>query len=360
MSKNIEFKIESPKHGGRIIAASEKYGIAKKDWLDLSTGLNPNGWPVPEVPASIWQSLPEDNDGLETAACQYYGCDACLPVAGSQMAIQILPALRSFSNVGVISPTYAEHEYNWKQAGHNVIQLAEDDVDKHIEQLDVLVVINPNNPTGKIIPVEKLLNWHQKLSTKGGWLIVDEAFMDVTPENSLLSSGIIPGLIVLRSMGKFFGLAGIRCGFVIADNELLQCISEKLGPWPLSGPTRYIARQALCDESWQLKTRKNLDKLSLRLYQLLSEYNLSATGGTDFFQWVYHAKAYEIYEVCTTQGILIRCFENQVINNKVISSLRFGLPASEEQWQRLKNTLMMLSDLLDTTENDKGKKPSYV
>ena len=117
MSNNKEFTHSGLKHGGRIKAAAEKYGIPENDWLDLSTGLNPNGWPVSNVPSSIWQMLPEDNDGLQTAACQYYGCDYCLPLSGSQAAIQILPSLRSFSKVGVISPTYAEHEYNWKQSG---------------------------------------------------------------------------------------------------------------------------------------------------------------------------------------------------------------------------------------------------
>lgn len=362
MSENNEFKARGLKHGGRIIAAAEKYGIPEKDWLDLSTGLNPNGWPVPDVPAQIWQTLPEDNDGLQTAACQYYGCDACLPVAGSQAAIQTLPTLRSFSKVGVISPTYAEHEYNWKQAGHDVIQLTVNDVNKHIKQLDVLVVINPNNPTGQIIPVKKLLNWHQQLSIKGGWLIVDEAFMDVIPENSLISSGIKPGLIILCSLGKFFGLAGIRCGFVITDKKLLQRIVDKLGPWSLAGATRYIAKQALADETWQIKTRKDLNKLGTRLYQALSEHGLTPAGGTALFQWLNHPEAREIYEACARQGVLIRYFERQVTINKMIlmPSLRFGLPANEEQWQRLNNVLIMASDFTGITENNNEKKIFYI
>lgn len=226
MSNNKQFKHEGLNHGGRILAAVEKYHIAKEDWVDLSTGLNPSAWPVPNIPDNIWQALPEECDGLQTAACQYYGCDACLPIAGSQAAIQTLPTLRSYSKVGVISPTYAEHEYNWQQAGHDVVQLSIAEVEHHIHVLDVLVVINPNNPTGEVIAIEQLLDWHQRLSSRDGWLIVDEAFMDVTPDKSLVSSGIKPGLIILRSIGKFFGLAGIRCGFVISDNELLQRLAK--------------------------------------------------------------------------------------------------------------------------------------
>lgn len=361
MSKENEFQHAGLKHGGRIIAAAREYGIPQEDWLDLSTGLNPNGWPVPAVPASIWRTLPEEGDGLQTAACHYYGCEYCLPVAGSQVAIQSLPSLRSFSKVGIISPTYAEHEYNWKQAGHNVIQLAEGDIDNNIEQLDVLIVINPNNPTGKIIPVNILLKWHQQLSNKGGWLIVDEAFMDTTAENSLLASGIKPGLIVLRSLGKFFGLAGVRCGFVIADKELLQRMADKLGPWSLTGPTRYIAIQALRDRFWQSKMRADLNKYSARLYQALNKHNLTPAGGTALFQWLSHPKAKEIFETLARQGILVRYFEGTVSSKeqKILPSLRLGLPANEEQWLRLSDALMLLSDLIKT-ENNNENDLSYV
>ncbi len=368
MFTNNEFKPQGLNHGGRIIAAAEQYGIPEKDWIDLSTGLNPNAWPVAELPAHIWQALPEDDDGLQTVANQYYGCDYCLPVAGSQAAIQILPTLRAVSKVGIISPSYAEHEHNWKQAGHDVIQLsydgkdAADDVDKQLQQLDVLVVINPNNPTGKIFPVETLLNWHQQLSIKGGWLIVDEAFMDVTPEKSLLLSGIKPGLIVLRSLGKFFGLAGVRCGFVITDEALLQRIATRLGPWSLTGPTRYIAKQALADTGWHNKTREQLTNAGVRLQQMLKEHGLTPVGGTALFQWLTHPEAKEIFEACASQGILIRYFEKQasiksnICDEEVsLPSLRFGLPEKEEHWQRLIAVLATLSGLINTTEN-KNKK----
>lgn len=350
--KSAEFKHQGLKHGGRILAAAEKYHIAKEDWIDLSTGLNPNGWPVPNnIPAEVWQSLPEDEDGLQTVACQYYGCDACLPVAGSQAAIQTLPTLRSRSKVGVISPTYAEHEYNWKQAGHDVVQLSVDDVEQYINTLDVLVVINPNNPTGNIIEAKQLLKWHQCLSSRGGWLIVDEAFMDVVPEKSLVALGIKPGLIILRSMGKFFGIAGIRCGFVISDNELLQRLAQKLGPWSLTGPTRYIAKQALLDETWQNKTRKDLNETGLRLHKILSQAGLSPNGGTALFQWLEHKYAEDIYDACAEKGVLIRLFEKATTASK--PSLRFGLPKSEKQWQKLSTVLTLLSDLIE-------KKKQYV
>lgn len=351
MPGNKEFIPRGLKHGGRIKSAAEKYAIAEKDWLDLSTGLNPNGWKVANIPASVWQTLPEDDDGLQKVACSYYGCDYCLPVSGSQAAIQILPSLRSLSKVGVLSPAYAEHEHNWQQAGHHVVQLTMADVDNRINELDVLVVINPNNPTGELIAADKLLKWHQKLSTKGGWLIIDEAFMDVTPEYSLLSRGIKPGLIVLRSLGKFFGLAGIRCGFVITDKELLQRIADKTGPWSLSGPTRYIAKQVLQDKSWHKIYKEKLQNASQYLSDILTQHSLTPNNGTALFQWLRHPQANDIFEALAQQGILIRLFEGKM------PSLRFGLPANKQQWLRLERALTNLSSLIKTTEvkNEKDK-----
>lgn len=339
-----QFKYEGLKHGGRILAAAEKYHIAKEEWVDLSTGLNPNGWPVPDVPAEVWQSLPEDDDGLQAAACQYYGCDACLPVAGSQAAIQTLPRLRPHSKVGVISPTYAEHEHKWKHSGHDVFQLRLEEVEKNINTLDVLVVVNPNNPTGEIIEIKKLLDWYQCLSNRGGWLIVDEAFIDTTPGKSLVSSGIKPGLIILRSMGKFFGVAGIRCGFVMGDKELLQRLAAELGPWSLTGPTRYIAEKALLDTAWQIKTRQKLTASSERLGKVLSQAGLAPNASTALFQWVEHTHVKEIYEICAKKGILIRLFEKKTKSS--LPSLRFGLPGNENEWRQLNDVLRQLPDFI--------------
>lgn len=343
-SQQAYFKPKGLHHGGRILAAVEKYNIAQEHWLDLSTGLNPNAWQVPSIPDELWQALPEESDGLQAAACQYYGCDACLPVAGSQAAIQTLPTLRSYSKVGVISPTYAEHEYNWRQAGHDVIPLSFDEVEQQIYDLDVLVVINPNNPTGHAIRAEQLLDWHQKLASRGGWLIVDEAFMDITPEKSLVSTGIKPGLIILRSIGKFFGLAGIRCGFVISDNEMLQRLSQKLGPWTLTGVTRFIATQALLDKAWQDDSKKSIIESSKRLNNMLSQAGLMPNGGTALFQWLEHEQANDLYQAFAEKGVLIRLFHKQGKMTK--PSLRFGLPKNAKQWQQLNETLTSLSTLI--------------
>lgn len=349
MSKDNLFKYKGLSHGGNILAMAEKYNIPKEQWLDLSTGLNPNGWPVPVIPEAVWQALPQEEDGLQEAACYYYNCDYCLPVSGSQAAIETLPTLRNLSNVAIVSPTYAEHEYAWKKAGHNVKRIDFDNIEAELNQIDVLVIINPNNPTGHKTSADTLLSWHQQLSKKGGWLIVDEAFMDVTPERSLIESEIRPGLIILRSLGKFFGLAGVRCGFVITDKELLSLLADKIGPWSVSGPSRYIAIQALSDKKWQSKMRTDLAVQGKRLAGLLKENGFIVKRENALFQWFKHHNAEKLFDILAGQGILIRLFTEELTS---IPSLRFGLPKNEEQWNRLEKALNSIPDSMKLNKKE--------
>ncbi|TPQ29499.1 threonine-phosphate decarboxylase CobD [Methylomonas koyamae] len=317
-------------HGGRLRRAASRYGIPLAEWLDLSTGINPNGWPVPAVPAECWQRLPEDDDALLPAAQAYYGNSSILAVAGSQAAIQTLPLLRGRSRVGVLAPAYAEHAANWQHAGHQLIELAfhAEAIERALDDLDVLIVINPNNPTGTLWEPDRLLSWHRRLSRRGGWLLVDEAFADSIPEYSLAGLPVRPGLIVLRSIGKFFGLAGIRCGFVIAEAALLARLAEALGPWSISYPGRYVAAAALADREWQQKNAVELKQQGHRLQQLLQAAGFAPTGGCDLFQWLANEKAALLHDALARQGILTRLFDSP-------ASLRFGLPKDEAGWLRL-------------------------
>ncbi|MBA4691593.1 MAG: aminotransferase class I/II-fold pyridoxal phosphate-dependent enzyme, partial [Pseudomonas sp.] len=185
-------------HGGRLRLAAQRHGIPLSDWLDLSTGVAPYHPDLPTITSDAWARLPEPDDGLDAAAQQYYGARAVLPVAGSQSAIQALPRLRGPARVGIVSPCYAEHAKAWRRAGHRVVELCEASVPRALDQLDVLLVVNPNNPTGQLIAAQRLLQWRSALATYGGWLVVDEAFMDCTPEHSLAAHSHLPGLVVLR------------------------------------------------------------------------------------------------------------------------------------------------------------------
>ncbi|WPO45946.1 threonine-phosphate decarboxylase CobD [Pseudomonas sp. S1Bt23] len=320
-------------HGGRLRKAAEQYGIAEADWLDLSSGLAPWPWPIPEIGMRAWARLPETDDGLEQAARDYYGAAHVLPVPGSQAAIQLLPRLRRAGKVGVLSPCYAEHAEAWRRSGYIVREVLEQEVDFFLDSLDVLVVVNPNNPTGLSLTPERLLDWHARLAQRGGWLVVDEAFMDNTPQLSLAAQADQVGLIVLRSFGKFFGLAGVRLGFVLAERKLLKLLAEQVGPWAVSGPTRVLGQVCLRDLEGHGRQRLRSEAASLRLAQLLERHGLKPQGGCALFQWLITDRAELLHEFMARRGILLRLFTHN-------SSLRFGLPADEADWSRLEQAFV--------------------
>lgn len=326
-------------HGGRLRSAAQRYGIPHPDWIDLSTGINPNGWPVPPLPECTWNRLPEDDDGLEDIARDYYGSEHILPVAGSQAALKALPHLRESSRVCMLHPSYAEHAHAWRGAGHSVTTIADDAIADCILKCDVLVLVHPNNPTGLSFPVAQLLDWRSQLAARGGWLVVDEAFVDCTPTQSIVPHSDLPGLIVLRSLGKFFGLAGARVGFVCATPSLLKPLQSMLGPWTVNHPSRWVASGAMKDLDWQQRARTTLIADSERLSNALARHGLAPAGGCALFQWVKTPRAQLLHVALARQGVLTRWFSDP-------ESLRFGLPKDEQQWQRFEHVLGELeSDL---------------
>jgi len=319
-------------HGGRLLRAVRQYGIAREHWLDLSSGIAPWPFPIPPIPLQAWARLPETEDGLEQAARAYYGAGQLLPVAGSQAAIQALPLLRSACRVGVLAPCYAEHPYAWQRAGHQLLELDEAKVEAALDSLDVLVLVNPNNPTGHRVPAERLLAWHARLAARNGWLLVDEAFIDNTPADSVIGHAERPGLIVLRSFGKFFGLAGVRLGFVAAERSLLLRLAELLGPWTVNGPTRVLAQASLADHASQRLQVERCAAASQRLAAMLEHAGLAPSGACDLFQYVRCERAAQLHDFLARRGILVRLFEQP-------PAIRLGLPACEADELRLAQAL---------------------
>lgn len=315
--------------------AAAATGTRPEDWLDLSTGISPYPWPVPAIPPACWQRLPEEEDGLVEAAQVYSGAPAVLPVSGTQCAIQLLPRLRPPGRVAVLGPTYAEHAHAWKQHGHAVREISADALETALEEFDVVVAVNPNNPTGILRPRETLLRWHENLSGRGGWLVVDEAFMDATPQYSVSGETHREGLIVLRSFGKFFGCPGARLGFAAARPETLEALRELAGPWAVSGPARWIGQRALLDTAWQESARARLVQTGQELAALLTAHGLAPSGGTPLFQWARTANAERMERHFLRQRILPRRFREP-------ASLRFGLPCGKEGWKRLREALETL------------------
>lgn len=327
-----------PAHGGRLNQAAREWGIAPEHWLDLSTGINPKPWPVPEIPVAVWQRLPEEDDGLENMARQWAGAPShvgCLPVAGSQAAIQALPRLRRPGRIGVPRPAYSEHEQWWRDARHEVVPFTTLPQGDELAGLDALVWINPNNPTATLLSREELMACHRELAARDGWLVVDEAFMDADPTESLLPETGREGLVVLRSLGKFFGLAGLRAGLMFGPEALCNQLCTRLGPWAISHPARYLMARALEDVSWQRDAAERLQHQSRRLVGLLRESGVEPAGSTSLFVYCPHRAAQAIADKLASQAVLVRRFEEP-------AALRFGLPGSEAQWQQLEQALSKL------------------
>lgn len=321
-------------HGGDLVGASREFGIPPERWLDLSTGINPAGYPVTPVPAKEWQRLPGDYSELEHAAVRYYGVAAALAVPGTQSVIQALPRLRPHSRVTLPILTYSEHGHAWRRYGHSVREMPAREFEKQLGQTDVLIVCNPNNPTGENTEPRQLLEWQARLAARGGWLVLDEAYIDATPEHSLAPvAQDRRGLIVLRSLGKFFGLAGARVGFTFAEPALLQALQAELGPWGVSGPAQFVARTALADRAWQVRACTRLHDSARRLQALLTRHGIDATG-CSLFQYWQHERAAALYCELARQAVLTRRFREGVP-----AALRFGLPGTEEEWGRFERAL---------------------
>ncbi|MFV0277303.1 MAG: threonine-phosphate decarboxylase, partial [Parahaliea sp.] len=249
-------------HGGNLAAAMARYGGTREHWIDLSTGIAPEGWPVPSLPAGVWQRLPEEGDQLRDIAARYYRCQPqrLLPLPGSQHAISLLPRLWPRGEVALPYWGYREHQRAWAAAGHGCHYYRDLDELAGLladPMLRYAVLINPNNPTAELSEPARLLPMLDVLATRGGYLLVDEAFVDLYPDYSL-GAHAHPALVVLRSVGKFFGLAGLRLGFAIAEPGVLAALDGATEPWALSHPARWVGAQALADESWQVRQRDTL------------------------------------------------------------------------------------------------------
>lgn len=306
-------------HGGQLNQISMHYDIE----LDLSTGISPTSYPIPQIPAAIWQRLPQSCPQLIAAAKEYYQAQHLLACSGSQAVIQYLPQLfakqvADKATVWLPLVGYKEHEQAWTEAGYQINRYQE--LPKHLEPNSVVVVINPNNPSGRLYSKTQLTQLLAKLEQANGWLIVDEAFMDVVePNQSMINLTDNRHLFVLRSIGKFFGLAGIRLGFVSSHPNWLALMADHLGPWQVNGPAQYIGQKALSDSHWQQNQRQQLKGFSDKLATLLSVHFNTQVAGTTLFKTIKIDNAPERFEQLCQLGIYVRLCDEQ-------DALRFGIP----------------------------------
>jgi cobalamin biosynthetic protein CobC len=319
--------LELPRHGGDLKAAEGHWGRPAEGWLDLSTGINPWPYPLPALTAEAWARLPgaAEDERLREAAARRFGCrpDQVLAAPGTSALIAALPRLMPAGKVAILSPTYAEHGNGWRAAGHTIAEFSSL---TETGGADVLVAVNPNNPDGRVLAAADLLARDEQL------VVVDEAFADAAPENSV-AGHLRPGLVVLRSFGKFYGLAGLRLGFALAEPELLGRLAARLGPWPVSGIALAVGTQALADDDWAAASRAHLASMAARLDGVLARAGCTIVGGTSLFRLAAHADV-TLYDRLGRAGILVRAFAGRP------GLLRFGLPPDEAGLGRLARVLL--------------------
>ncbi|MCJ2130045.1 threonine-phosphate decarboxylase CobD [Methylobacterium sp. E-045] len=321
-------------HGGDLDAAQVLFPHSEQPWIDLSTGINPVPYPCPPMEASAFRRLPSRADlhALLAAAARAYGVadpDQVVAAPGTQILIETLPRLRPHSRVAVIGPTYAEHEAAWLRGGHAVTMVGDP---AQAGEVDVVVVVNPNNPDGRTWEASALLDLAGRLARRGGWLVVDEAFIDLESVESL-APRVERGLIVLRSFGKTYGLAGIRLGFALTEPALARRIAQALGPWAVPGPALALGRSALADTPWLREAALARHADALRLDRLLACRGGRVVGGTCLFRTAAFDDAPDLFRRLGEAGIYVRRFE------AIPHWLRFGLPADKGEWCRLSRVL---------------------
>lgn len=325
------------RHGGDIVSAEAIFGIPKNGWLDLSTGINLNPYPLGDMPDKFLQRLPEAGDinQLLRSARKYYQIAEnakIIAAPGSQALVKLVPKIFPPGKVSILGPTYGEHAPAWIAGGHSVVNAASTCA-QAAGDANYALVVNPNNPTGTNHQVDGLLALGEEMFDRGGALVVDEAFGDVTPELSLCSYAGHPGLVILRSFGKFFGLGGVRLGFAISDNQTSELLARGLGPWAVSGPAIWAGINAMGDEDWIVNSKKNLKQNAIKLDGILVGAGMKIVGGTDLFRLASIEGANKIYEKLGRNGILVRSFDENP------NWLRFGIPANSKDFDRLASAL---------------------
>ncbi|WP_063694334.1 threonine-phosphate decarboxylase CobD [Bradyrhizobium stylosanthis] len=316
-------------HGGNLDLAQQRFGGRTDDWIDLSTGINRVPYPVGDLSMRAWTALPPpaEIEALHQAARHAYRTSAAMvAMGGAQAAIQLLPQLAPPGRARILAPTYNEYAGVLSAAGWDVQEVGEPDA---LAGADIAIVVNPNNPDGRCFAPRDLL----ALLPRVGRLVIDESFADAVPQLSLAPEADRPGLLILRSFGKFYGLAGLRLGFVIGHAADIGKLAAAVGPWPVSGAAIAIGCRALRDDAWGEATSARLARDCARLDDMARAQDWTLIGGTPLF------RLYETPDALAAQERLARGQIWSRVFAQKPTWLRLGLPGSEAEWSRLAEVL---------------------
>ncbi len=323
-------------HGGDLDRAITQYGGNRKDWIDLSTGINPYSYPVSNLVSSLssdfLRDLP-DQQLIETTAQSarnaYQANFSGLPLAGAQQAIQLFPSIIEVGSkkACILHPSYNEYEAQLQKAGWQITHC------HHLDEMtgaDCAIIANPNNPDGRqFLPTELL-----ELAGIVGTLIIDESFCDLYPHLSVLplTTEQHQNIIIFRSFGKFYGLAGLRLGFVFSHSKTLKQFESAAGKWAVSAPALAIGAGALQDENWRQQTMAKLTHDAKRLDRIAHQNGLHLIGGTDLFRLYQWDNAKNMQDKLAGHKIWSRIFSYSE------NWIRLGIP-TDDSWERVQRAL---------------------
>ena len=326
-------------HGGAVDAMRIRFPGAPEPWVDLSTGINPWPWPAGSGLLQGLNRLPTrtEHKRCANAMAAAFGApeDSVVVAPGSELLIRLLPSVIKPQRVAILSPSYGDHARTWRGAGCEVIETP--DPLTQAGAADAVVVCNPNNPDGRRFDPSSLAAARRRLRARGGWLIVDEAFADLDPGLSMAPQAGEENLLVLRSMGKFYGLPGMRLGALLAPGPIRRLMTERLGWWGVSSPALAAGAAAYSDRTWQRETRRRLTAARERLDRLLAERACDVIGGTDLFRYVKVPDAEQCWRRLAELGLYVRRFP------WTSRHLRIGLPADADAESRLLDALGYLT-----------------
>ena len=326
-------------HGGQLGAARAAYSEAPQPWIDLSTGINPRSYPAPRARGVTLNRLPDTGElsRLESVAADSFGVgepNCVVATGGTEAALRLLPyvlGLRLKAAI-VAGPTYGSHADGWAKADVPSRVVPDAQLEESIGDQTALIVVNPNNPDGRLMSRDRLRQLHDAVASRGGVLVVDEAFAEVTPQASvadIAGTSEAEHLVVLRSFGKFYGLAGLRLGFVVGSPLIAARVRDLIGDWPVSVDALAAGLAAYADRQWADRMRLQLAAAARRLDGLLTRHGFEVVGGTSLYRLVRAGDASARFERLAAAGILTRPFQHDA------SLLRFGLPGVPEAWRRL-------------------------
>jgi cobalamin biosynthesis protein CobC len=314
---------------------------APEPWIDLSTGINPRPYPAPRSTSAARARLPEPAAlaRLEAIAAAAFGVAdpaRVAAVSGSESVLRLLPYAMRCKDAAIVSPTYSSHAVAWEHSGAITKLIDTTELESAAQGSSVLTLVNPNNPDGAVVSRERLLSLHDRIAEHDGTLIVDEAFVETSPALSVADvagSECAPHLVVLRSFGKFYGLAGVRLGFVIAAMNTITRIRGLIGEWPIAADAIAVGTAAYADADWAERTRERLQHSARRLDRLLVRNGLQIIGGTSLFRLARSHDARARFQQLLQAGVLTRPFDHDP------TVLRFGLPHGKSAWDRLADAL---------------------